>query len=97
MAYQILIVDDDISILQALALVLKREGYRVVTAVDAEQALDRVRDLQPNLVLSDYMMPGLNGIEFLRRVQSICPYAIRILITAHGDMGVAMKLAQVLS
>jgi two-component system phosphate regulon response regulator PhoB len=83
----ILVVDDEPFILRALTFVLNREGYRTVTAANGEEALLRMRELRPDLVFLDVMMPKKNGFE-------VCQEAKRdpdlsrifiILLTAKGQ------------
>lgn len=69
--HHILLVDDDPDIRDALSALLEEEGYRVVTATNGEEALERMSDSQPPcIVILDLMMPVMNGWEFLRRVRS---------------------------
>lgn len=59
----ILVVDDEPYILRSLAFVLERQGYRVITASDGDTALSMIRELHPNLVFLDIMLPRKNGYE----------------------------------
>jgi CheY-like chemotaxis protein len=65
----ILIVDDVPVNLRLVGAVLRREGYTVETAADGEQALDLLRTLYPDLILSDIQMPVLDGFELTRRLK----------------------------
>lgn len=62
----ILVVEDNGTLRKLITLVLKMEGYKVMTAVDGKQALDAVSNVQFNLILLDIGMPVMNGFEFLR-------------------------------
>jgi len=62
----ILVVDDEPSIAETLRRVLEDEGYKVVLASDGQQGLNRLAERQPNLVLSDLMMPILSGTDMYR-------------------------------
>jgi len=62
---RILVVDDNPTNLEVLRVRLNSQGYEVVTAVDGEDALVRTRELEPDLVLLDVMMPKLDGFEVL--------------------------------
>lgn len=64
--YKVLVVDDDNSITELLRYNLEQNGYIVRTARDGKDALEIARDFQPNLVLLDIMMPGLDGVETCR-------------------------------
>ena len=66
----ILIVDDDDAVRELLEFVVKKEGFRVATAYDGEDAMVKIPQLMPNLVLLDLMLPRYGGFEVLRRIQS---------------------------
>ena len=66
----ILIVDDDKDILTFLSYNLHKEGYRIFTATDGEEAIAQVKKIQPSLILLDVMMPGMDGIEVCERIKS---------------------------
>lgn len=67
----ILIVDDDKDILTFLSYNLRKEGYRIFTATDGEEAIAQVKKIQPSLVLLDVMTPVLDGIEACRLIRSM--------------------------
>lgn len=66
----VLIVDDNATNLKLAKVLLSSEGYRVRTAVDAEQALEILAEFQPQLILMDIQLPGMNGLELTRRLKS---------------------------
>lgn len=66
----ILAVDDDPNLLRALGVLFEEEGYRVLTACDAQAAMAIAVAERPDVILTDYMMPGINGAEFCRRLKS---------------------------
>jgi DNA-binding response OmpR family regulator len=70
MTPRILIADDDDGLRHLLRLVLCREGYDVIEAVDGAEALARAYDSDPSLVLLDVMMPGMDGFDVCRRLRS---------------------------
>src|SRR6059036_2141355 len=78
----ILVVDDEEIVLVALRETLRRQGYRVWTAIDALHGLACLREHQFAVVLSDHQMPRLTGLEFLAQVKAAQPRATRVLITA---------------
>jgi thioredoxin reductase (NADPH) len=94
----IVTVDDDPSVSRAVARDLRRrygERHRIVRAESGEQALDALRQMklrgdQVAILLADYRMPGLTGIEFLERAMDIFPYAKRVLLTAYADTSAAI-------
>lgn len=70
---EILILDDDPSILQAIRMLVEGFGYKALTATCAEEALELIHTHCPNLVLSDMNMPDHSGITFLESVRAACP------------------------
>lgn len=82
MMHRILVVDDEEIVLVALRETLKREGYEVLTAPNAIEALDILKKHAFSVILTDQQMPMLTGLEFLSQVKAIQPDATRILITA---------------
>jgi DNA-binding response OmpR family regulator len=79
----ILIVDDDLQLLQLVALNLELEGYAVLLAGDGKQALSQIETHAPDLVLLDVMMPRMNGFAVCHRVREFSTVPI-IIITAQG-------------
>jgi len=88
--YNILVIDDDLSVRQALQATLNRQEYDVRLAEDGEAGLEMAREVAPDLVLCDFAMPGIDGIEACKELAVICPDAVRILVTGHADLDVAM-------
>jgi putative nucleotidyltransferase with HDIG domain len=83
---RILLVDDDPLILQALSRILRSEGYDVLAHTDPVQAS---RECEFVVVITDFMMPQMNGIELLGVLRKANPQAVRILLTAAADFKVA--------
>lgn len=69
MAYKLLVVDDEKDILETLKSRLIKEGYEVVVAFDGEEALVKVKEDNPDIILLDLMLPKLNGFEVLKEVR----------------------------
>jgi CheY-like chemotaxis protein len=65
----VLVVDDERYIVDFVGILLEEEGYRVLRAYDGQEAWDLVRTATPDLVISDVMMPRMNGLELLRRLR----------------------------
>src|SRR3954451_6319156 len=94
----ILTVDDDPGVSRAVARDLRRrygERYRIVRAESGPSALDALRQMKLRgdlvaVILADYRMPEMNGIEFLERAMDIYPGARRVLLTAYADTGAAI-------
>ena len=91
MRTKILLVDDDEMLLAGLKRQL-RNKFRVETAISGEDAVKMVEDNGPYaVVVSDYMMPGMNGIEFLTQVKLTNPDTIRMMLTGSADMTTAIN------
>ncbi|WP_049930685.1 response regulator [Halosimplex carlsbadense] len=90
---RVLHVDDDPDVSELTATFLERadERFGVETAADAAEGLDRLDDCEFDCVVSDYEMPGLDGIEFLERVRAECPELPFILFTGKGSEAVASE------
>ncbi len=84
---RLLIVDDEEVIRLALRELLAREGYQVVTAPNAMEALEVVQQFSLALVLTDQRMPQMTGLEFLARVKQLQPEATRVLMTGVPELG----------
>jgi two-component system phosphate regulon response regulator PhoB len=87
MSATILIVEDEAEIVELLRYNLEAEGFRVVTAMSGDEAVDAVRDTVPDLILLDWMLPGLSGIELCRRwrAREETARVPIIMITARGE------------
>jgi two-component system, NtrC family, response regulator HupR/HoxA len=86
----ILIVDDEPRVLDALEAVLAAE-FRVLRAGDGEAALALLGSEEVAVILTDHRMPGMSGVELLRRSQEVAPEAIRIVLTAYTDVDSLME------
>jgi len=91
MADKILIVDDEPFNLDLLEQELTDRGYVVERARDGAEALRKIDSLRPDVMLLDYMMPGMNGLEVLGEVQSSGSDVPVIMMTAHGSIEVAVQ------
>lgn len=80
----ILVIEDDISILKGLKDNLEYEGYSVLTETDGRKGLEKAREKNADLVLLDIMLPGINGFEICRKVKKEKPELPIIMITARG-------------
>ncbi len=89
--YRILLVDDEPNVLSALRRVFHQENYQVVTADNGQEALDLLSREPFHLMISDYMMPVMNGGELLRQAKALHPELIRIMLTGHADTGAIMS------
>jgi two-component system alkaline phosphatase synthesis response regulator PhoP len=85
MRRQLLLVEDDPTLRQALAFNLTREGYDVATAADGEAGLDAARSDRLDLILLDVMLPGMSGVEVLRVLRREGVTTPVIVLSAKGD------------
>lgn len=78
-----LVVDDDRHVASALRRMLVRAGYEVETSHCGEDALSRLMNVRPDVVISDFSMPGMNGIQVLAEVRARLPSAARVLLSGY--------------
>ena len=86
MSSQILIVEDEAKLAQFIELELKYEGYQVTVANDGFTGLTIAREIKPDLILLDWMLPGLSGLELCRRLRTTGDKVPVILLTAKDDV-----------
>lgn len=86
----VLVVDDELSNLASLQKIFQKEGMRVLVAEGAKQALELARRHRVQVVLSDLMMPGTNGVELLRAIKELSPDSEVVLMTAYGTVETAV-------
>ena len=82
----LLVVDDDPQVVSAALRSLEKTGFRIRTAETAEEALALFAVAPADIVLSDYSMPGMDGLAFLRKVRQLAPHTQRILMTGRADL-----------
>jgi len=83
--YKILIVEDEEFVRKALERLLMRDGYTVLSVPSAEEALAFLEKEEVDIVISDHLMPGMKGLEFLEIVRKRCPEILRIVLTGFAD------------
>ena len=88
---KILVVDDELGLRHTLSLILGEDGHAVVTAADGAAGLDAAREADPELVLCDVRMPGLDGFAFLDRYREAGGRALVIMMSAYGDDDAAVE------
>jgi DNA-binding NtrC family response regulator len=88
---RILIVDDEVNARTGLAELLRDEGYSVEVAADGYKALPKIEEFAPDLLLTDLRMPGLNGIELMRKAREIDPEIEAVVMTAYGAVETAVS------
>ncbi|MFJ6671995.1 response regulator [Actinosynnema sp. NPDC091369] len=84
MTRRVLVVEDDLTIAESVAARLRAEGFEVDLAHDGPSAVTRARDVRPDLVVLDVMLPGFDGLEVCRRIQAERPVPV-LMLTARGD------------
>jgi DNA-binding NtrC family response regulator len=88
---RILIVDDDKGICMILSDLMKKEGFEPLTVYDGEKALKTIQSESPDLLLVDMMLPGMDGMEVLKRTRELDQELPVVFITAHADSRGAVK------
>jgi signal transduction histidine kinase len=88
----IVVIDDDIHILELASLILSRRGYQVFTAPTAGDGMEIIASRLPELVLLDYMMPGMDGLTALREIRTRYPDTYVVMFTGKGSEQIAVDL-----
>jgi two-component system response regulator AtoC len=88
---KILVVDDEPAAMELLVEFLSAKGYEVITATNGQEAIRRVKEDRPHLVLLDVEMPKMNGMEALRRIREIDPEVGVIMATGVDEEHVGRK------
>jgi DNA-binding response OmpR family regulator len=87
----VLVVDDEGPNRYSVSKTLQRVGYVVNEAASGEEALEHINSHEYDVVLTDIRMPGIDGVELLRRIKEISPDAIVILMTGYASLGTAVE------
>ncbi|QTQ37009.1 EAL domain-containing protein [Aromatoleum petrolei] len=82
----LLLVDDEPSIRSALRRILRREGYTLLFAGSAAEALDQMSRHAVGVVISDFRMPGMDGVQFLDQVRGLHPQIVRMILSGYADV-----------
>jgi two-component system probable response regulator PhcQ len=89
--HTILVVDDDEFFIEYIQRVLSDENYNVVTVSSGQKGLGILEKQQVSMVISEYKIPLMNGLEFLEKVRIIYPDILTIMVTHHADIELAIK------
>jgi len=90
----ILVVDDEPAILMTAAAILNMQGYRTATASDGSMALERALELKPDLVLSDVVMPRMNGVQLAIELKQKLPSTAVLLFSGNAATVDIMEIAR---
>ncbi len=88
---KILLIDDEPDIVRVLSMSLRADGYEVVTALNGTEGVAAFEAEQPDIIITDIKMPGMDGIEVLGKIKSKNPETEVIIITGHGDIDNAIE------
>lgn len=92
---RLLIVDDETPVLEVLSEYFTGQGYAVETASSGKDALEAVRRRRPDVVLLDIRMPGMDGVELLRKLRDLDPGLAVIMVTANEDVALARETLKI--
>ncbi|MFH1139084.1 MAG: response regulator [Pseudomonadota bacterium] len=87
----IMLVDDERDFVEMLSLRLKDEGHRVTAAYNGQEALEALKKNEPDVIILDIKMPGLDGIQTLKEIKAAHPIMEVILLTGHGAVDTAVE------
>ncbi len=87
MGKHVLLVEDEANIIEAIRFLLSREGWQVDTHNDGATAVDAVREMRPDLLMLDYMLPGKNGMDILKELRADPDFTKMpiLMLTARGQ------------
>jgi DNA-binding NtrC family response regulator len=92
---KILLVDDDEWIRDSLTLYFDSEGCQMIAVETAEEGMELIKQQDYDIIFLDYKLPGIDGLTFSRKIQEICPDAIKILITAYKNKKIVSEAVNV--
>ena len=82
---KIMLIDDDEWIRDSMSIFFESEGCRLLAFETAEEGLEEFKREVYDIIIADYRLPGMDGLEFLRQIQELHPDTMKILITAYGS------------
>ncbi|SCA55361.1 C4-dicarboxylate transport transcriptional regulatory protein DctD [Candidatus Terasakiella magnetica] len=93
--FRVIVIDDDKEMRESLVHLLETTSWQVDTFTRADSFLERIDSLEPDVILSDYRMPGMDGMEMLRQLKLKNVRVPVVLISAHGDIPMAVEAMQI--
>jgi len=87
----ILLIDDDEWIRNSMSLFFEAEGCHLTALETAEEGLEALKKEDFDIIITDYRLPGMDGLDFLRRIQAPHSHSIKILISAYGNQEVVSE------
>lgn len=91
MPHTLLILDDEINILNSLKRVLRKEPYELIVATRCDEALSLIDTTPPTVILSDYLMPEMNGLQFIMEARKKAPDAVSLIFSGYADMDALIR------
>lgn len=82
---KILLIDDDESIRDSMSMFFLGEGIHIDTFETAEEGVDAIKKQHYDIIITDYRLPGMDGLSFLKHIHEICPDSFKIFLTAYGS------------
>jgi DNA-binding NtrC family response regulator len=92
---KILLIDDDEWIRDSLSLFFKNEGCHLLAIETAEEALNLLKKQSYEIIITDYRLPGMDGLEFFKKIQNSHPRVVKILVTAYGSKEVMSEATKI--
>jgi len=92
--WEVLFIDDEEGIRNVVSIAIMDAGYKVLTAADGQSGIELCKRESPQIIITDIRMPGINGIEVLKRIKETDPEKEVIVVTGYGDMDMAISALQ---
>jgi DNA-binding NtrC family response regulator len=92
---EILLIDDDEWIRDSLRLFFESEGCRLTALETAEEGMESLKSHNYDIIVTDYRLPGMDGLEFLKKIQDTQPHAMKVLITAFRSEKIISEAARI--
>ena len=92
---RILLIDDDEWIRDSLSLYFEGEGCHLLALETAEEGIEALKGQNYDIIMVDYRLPGMDGLEFLKRIQGPYPHTMKVLITAYKSKEVVSKAMKI--